>query len=133
MFRTTLDFYGRAYGLAAMPEEKEQILPYLLGATRIRKPIPQMEDAEGNPIPLRKETAEIKKQRKAIENALNLKIMSLTEVEPIEGISSMNEIDFRLRQELTHAGWSLTERNGKAVICSYLPTLHEEKAKAIPA
>lgn len=129
MFRTTLDFYGRAYGLAATQEEKTQILPYLLGATRIRKPIPQMEDGEGNPI-LRKETAEIKKQRKAIENALNLKVMSLTEVEPIEGISSMNEIDFRLRQELTHAGWSLTERNGKAVICSYLPTSHEKAISA---
>lgn len=131
MFRTTLDFYGRAYGLAVTQKEKAQILPYLLGATRIRKPIPQMEDAEGNPIPLRKETAEIKKQRKAIESALELKILSLTEAEPIEGMKSMDEIDFRLRQELTHAGWSLTERNGKVVICSYLPTLHEEKA--IPA
>lgn len=128
MFRTAREFYGRAYALASNEVEEKQIMPYLMASIRQqanRNPIPQIQDENGNPMPLREETEEIKRQKEAIEKAITMHIRNLTEEEPIEGISSLKEMDFRFRQEMTYAGWTLTEKEGKVVIYTYLPTLHK--------
>lgn len=131
MFRTAREFYGRAYALAKSEAEECQIMPYLMASIRYlanRKPIAQMLDDNDNPIPLREETEEIKQQKESIEKAITKHIRNLTETEPIEGISSLKEMDFRFRQEMAYAGWTLTEHEGKVVIYTYLPTLHKKSA-----
>ena len=128
MFKTTVDFYQWAYALAN-EEEEQLIIPYMVNAVERQsnpKPISQMEDSAGNAIPLREETEDIKRQRRTLERTLDAKIEKLNESEPIEGMTSIQEMDFRLRQELVRAGWILTETEGKVVIYSYLPTLHQK-------
>ena len=129
--KTALDFYTQAFIEATSEAEREQLHPYLKKTDMVRQ-IALMSDPETREsIPLREETEEITRQRRLVDMALTLKCFHLSEAEPIKGISSLKEMDFRLQQELTNAGWVLFERDGRVVIYSYLPTRHQRPA--IPA
>lgn len=114
-FKTTLDFYVRAYMAAVSQDEKEKLRPYLRMATKDRKSIAKTEGYK----PLDENV--ILKQKESIDRTLDMMCANLSPAEPVEGVSCLNELDFRLRQEVTNAGWTLTEKEGKVVICVYLP------------
>ncbi len=129
--KTALDFYTQAFIQAASEAEREQLLPYLKERDMVRQIARMSHPQTRESIPLREENKEITRQRRLVDMALTLKCFHLSEAEPIKGISSLKEMDFGLRQELTRVGWILFERDGRPVIYSYLPTRHQKPA--IPA
>ena len=128
--KTALEFYTRAFIEATSEVEREQLQPYLKETDMVRQIARKSDPETREPIPLKEENEEITRQRRLVDMALTLKCFHMSEAEPIKGISSLEEMDFGLQQELTRGGWVLFERDGIPVIYSYLPTRHQP---AIPA
>lgn len=114
MFRETLDFYARAYTLATNEEERNKIRPYLVAVTKPKKPISKPESY----VPMDEQI--IQQQKSNIARAIDIMCDTLSE-QMVVDVLSYKELDFCLLQEITHAGWTVTDEKGKVVLSAYLP------------
>ncbi len=115
---TTAVFYKRAYDFAS-EEEKAQIKPYLDAAMAL---------TSRDPLPPKKDSKETERQRRKAEKTIRIMIKQLSETAEIEEISSLDNMEFRIKQEICYAGWCLWENGGKPVISAHLPTRHVQLA-----